>query len=166
LQLQVPYGNANFMAYTTAVDLTAPPILQWDSETARNPVAWYVYNGGSAAASWGLEAGFLVDVLGIASQPDHFPCSPPSHRKDSSLLILRGCVDSVNRSLGLFPECMRSELHSVRSVIEAHSRSRSLEGADAGQLASGLRVDDGGESSFVLVCGIEGGASVRYRVRA
>ncbi len=167
MQLMVPGGSSNFCAYTTAVHSDAPPILQWDSEESRNPVAWYVYNNGTLPRQWGLDQYSPVEVVGVAAQPDFFPGSPPTHRKPTALLILRDCVDSKNNSLGLFPEYMRSELHSVRSVVEAHSNSQALGGADDGQLCSGLRISERGVNREIeLLCVIVGGASVRYRIRS
>jgi hypothetical protein len=62
---------------------------------------------------------------------------------DSALLVLEGCRDGENRSLALFPECLRGELHQVRRTVEAHSRSRALEPLEEGrQHAAGLRIGD------------------------
>lgn len=45
MAVRVPTDTSRFIALTTAVDAGAPPILAWDSEDCRNPVAWY-YSGG------------------------------------------------------------------------------------------------------------------------
>lgn len=45
MAVRVPTDTSRFMALTTAVDVSAPPILAWDTETCRNPLAWY-YAGG------------------------------------------------------------------------------------------------------------------------
>ena len=45
LEAQVPTSPDRFAALVTAVDLEAPPILQWDREDARNPVSWYYAAG-------------------------------------------------------------------------------------------------------------------------
>ena len=43
------------------------------------------------------------------------------------MLILHGAVDSNMRvGAGLFPVCLRDDLHGVRSTIEAYSRSATL----------------------------------------
>ena len=57
------------------------------------------------------------------------------------IFVLAGCVDS--RETGgnaLFPECLRGDLHSVRSTIEAYSRSAKIGGrAEASACGYDLR---------------------------
>lgn len=45
IEAQVPASTERFAALVTALDPTAPPILQWDSETERNPFSWYYADG-------------------------------------------------------------------------------------------------------------------------
>ncbi len=45
IEAQVPAGPERMMALVTAEDPAAPPILQWDGETARNPMSWYYHAG-------------------------------------------------------------------------------------------------------------------------
>ena len=45
IEAQVPTTHDRFMALVTAARPDAPPILQWDSEEARNPVSWYYAAG-------------------------------------------------------------------------------------------------------------------------
>jgi hypothetical protein len=45
VEAQVPASAARFAALVTALDPTAPPILQWDREEARNPASWYYAAG-------------------------------------------------------------------------------------------------------------------------
>lgn len=45
IEVQVPQSPDRFMALVTAARPDAPPILQWDSEEARNPVSWYYAAG-------------------------------------------------------------------------------------------------------------------------
>jgi hypothetical protein len=45
IEAQVPASPDRFMALVTAARPDAPPILQWDSEEARNPVSWYYAAG-------------------------------------------------------------------------------------------------------------------------
>jgi hypothetical protein len=56
IEVQVPRDAARFMALTTADDLTAPPILAWDSPEARNPVSWYYAGGVDAEMRRRVEA--------------------------------------------------------------------------------------------------------------
>lgn len=45
IEVQVPAVADRFMALVTAADPAAPPILQWDRDSARNPVSWYYAAG-------------------------------------------------------------------------------------------------------------------------
>jgi hypothetical protein len=45
IEAQVPASPDRFAALVTAAHPEAPPILQWDSEEARNPMSWYYAAG-------------------------------------------------------------------------------------------------------------------------
>lgn len=45
IEVQVPASADRFMALVTAESPEAPPILQWDSEEARNTFSWYYHAG-------------------------------------------------------------------------------------------------------------------------
>jgi len=45
IEVQVPPTADRFVALVTAADAAAPPILQWDTDEARNPVSWYYAAG-------------------------------------------------------------------------------------------------------------------------
>jgi hypothetical protein len=128
IEFHVPHGRTNYGALTAAVDPDAPPILQWDRPDRRNPVAWYVWNGGSGAAQWGLSSGARCRVDAIVACPAAWHGGISSHFGESFMLLLAGAAETRSAGLALFPECLRSELHPVRSVIEAHSRTGSIEG--------------------------------------
>lgn len=132
IQVQVP-SHGNFIAMTTAVHADAPPILKWD-----NPVAWYVYHGGSAATQWGLRAGWCkVEALSLS--PTQWGNEPAAYLHDGLVIVLEGAQDSRNESACLFPETLRNELHGVRAVIEAYSKRAKL-GDAGGPAASGLHL--------------------------
>jgi len=135
LELNAPnYGR--YSAMTTAVHADAPQILKWS-----NPVAWYVYVGGSAAAQWGLHAGW-VPVTAIVPAPTVWDNkSPTAYLNEGLVLVLQGCADyQTGQGNALFPECLKSELHGVRSVIEAYSRRAELQGhAEASACGYDLR---------------------------
>jgi hypothetical protein len=162
IELIVPYSSHAFSAFVTAVDPEAPPLLQWDREDRRNPVSWYFYHGGSTARQWGLANG-AVQVVGITPKPcqwqDGF-----AYQGDAAMFVLEGARDSRNDSLALFPETLRAELHGVRSTLEAHSRSRSLQPVE-GQLASGMMFGKDGASWSDLQLRVTTAESVStYRV--
>jgi hypothetical protein len=121
------FTKDNFITFTTATDVFAKPILQWDHENDRNPVAWYVYSGGRTSYDYGLTGGTLVKVTGISLLPTMWGNYLLPNHEVGAALLLEGCKDSSN-NLGLFPECMKSELHGVRSVVECYSRTNKLTG--------------------------------------
>ena len=121
MRATIPSAGA-FFGLVTATHADAPPIIQWDTEDARNPVSWYMYAHGSAARQWGLTRGTQVVVKGVCDLPAHWNGELPRFGK-RKFLILEGAADIDAKGLNLFPEIIKSELHSVRSVIEAHSNS-------------------------------------------
>ncbi len=139
IQVQTQF-NMNLCAILTAVDPEAPLLLQWD-----NPFSWYVYHNGSAPGNWNLSANAWVNVTGITLQPSMWAGENKyPHQGKSVILILEGCRDTnkTKSGLGLFPETLKTELHSIRATIEAYSRSKEPEGRDEAS-ACGLRIGQG-----------------------
>lgn len=120
------YHTDSYAAFVTAEDMDAPPIIQWDNDEYRNPVNWYLYNGGSTISQWNLKAGW-TEVTGITLQPNMWQ-SGFEHQGHGVLFILDSCKDLHNKSSALFPETLRGELREVRSTIEAYSRMNALSG--------------------------------------
>ena len=133
---------------TTAVHADAPPILKWDAPDERNPFAWYLYPYGSEALMWHLFPGSWVDVTAVVPSPTLWGSVPMPHLGAGVMLTLAGAVDTNERQGNcLFPECLKSELHSVRSTIESYSKHAKLTGREgAPNLASGYspHAEDGG----------------------
>lgn len=143
IEFFVPYGHDHYCQFTTATDPLAPPILQWDTPENRNPVAWYIYQGGSAPAMFNLQASTWTKVTAVAFQPTMWRGGSGTHHGESVIFTLEDCKDTVRRGgMGLFPECMKSELHGVRSVIEAHSQSAPPDEVE-GPVAAGFRLQKG-----------------------
>lgn len=140
VELIVPHHSGAFCALVTAVDPEAPALLKWDRDDRRNPVNWYFYHGGSAASRWSLATG-AVPVVGITPKPSQWQ-DGFTYEGEAVMFVLEGARDRDNRSLALFPETLRSELHGVRATLEAHSKSRSLQPVE-GQLASGMMFGGG-----------------------
>jgi hypothetical protein len=166
LEVMVP-AIGDFCAFTTAADPDAPPIIRWDQNGARNPVGWYVYHAGSTAVQWNLNSGYYAEVETVTAMPCMWGegRQRPDTRElgNSVLLVVKGCHDKSNKSLALFPELLRGDLHSVRSTIEAHSRSGKLENPPEGSRhASGLRI--AGSHGAELRVLFDGGIQVRYKV--
>lgn len=135
IQLSAPEIGP-YTALTTAVNADAPPILQWDSEDCRNPVALYLWNGGSYAHTFGLASGAWYDVTGIIPKPCSWHGSY-DHFGEGIVLLIAEAKDRRSYGNALFPEILKSDLHPVRSVIEAYSRRATL-GAIDGPHAAGL----------------------------
>lgn len=131
--------NGHYRALLTAQHEDAPLIFKWD-----NAISGYVYNGGSSAAQWGLPGGRWVPVVAIVNDPSQYDDNAGKHLAgDRLLLVLEGAADSrTGQGNALFPECLRGDLFSVRSTIEAYSRGAAIGAAD-GQLASGLDLSRG-----------------------
>lgn len=152
LELLVPDMDA-FCAYVTAVNPEAPPILQWDALDHRNPVSWYLYSSklaqGSRARDWALVAGQWHAVRAVSELPCYWGRPEPERFKHflrGALLVLDGARDLKFETAGcaIFPETLKSELHAVRSTIEAYSRGAALRGVDQASVC-GLLLREGME---------------------
>lgn len=166
----VPMRNDNFTALVTAANMDAPPILQWDSEQTRNPVSWYVYIGGSSPTNWNLAPGQYVEVTAIVEQPTmwHGASSKGlhAHQGISVNLILKGARDTgYSNGSGLFPECLKSEYHAIRSTLEAHIQRSVIAGGSEAEVC-GLRLQkDGGVSDWNAVVAVTaGGVRTTYKL--
>lgn len=130
----------SYSAIVTAQDESAPPIIQWDTPDNRCPFNWYVYAGMSTPAQWNLKPNTWVEVTAVALQPNMW--DEHSHKgSEAVFFFLDGCKDTGYRDCGsaLFPEVLKSELHEIRSTIEAYSRSATLGGYDEAS-ACGIRL--------------------------
>lgn len=121
IELFVP-ARAPFAALVTAVNMDAPPIIQWDRPEQRNPFSWYLYSTPSLASSWNLSAGMIPQVTAITLRPSEWFGGNFSHQGEGAFFIIDGCKD-VNDRVGscLFPEMLRSEFHGIRAVLESFS---------------------------------------------
>lgn len=152
MEVRVPW-KGNFYGLVTAVHDDAPPILQWDGLEGqpRNPVSWYLYHGGSDAERWGLRGGRGAPVTAVFLSPHqwHRPGGFP-HQRSHVFFAVEGCRDPHMRSLALFPETLQARFRGIRRVIEAHSQSRGLQGAEAGN-ANGLALQRFGGDQPITV---------------
>lgn len=143
IEFFVPGSNNSYTALVTAVDMDAPPILQWDSVEYRNPVSWYLYHNGSHALRWGLESGKYCAVNAVCLKPSQWT-GDFAHQGEGAIFVLNGAKDTGCRGTGsaLFPEILKAELREVRSVIEAHSKTVDLAGYEE-STASGIALFKG-----------------------
>ncbi len=138
----VGYAPDSFTSLVTAVNADAPPILQWDREEARNPVSWYFWNGGSPASSFGLNAGKFHSVVALSRKPSEWGEGDFKHQGQGILFVIEGAKDTRTPGACLFPEILKSELHGIRSVVEAYSRREQLQGAEQAS-AAGVMLQKG-----------------------
>lgn len=173
MQIALP-ARGGFSAYVTATHDDAPPILQWDDPAARNPVSWYVYTNGSTPSEWNLSAYAPADVTAVVLQPSMWQRPGPGghvdserfkHHGESVLFALKGARDTKASSCGLclFPETLKSDLHGVRSVIEAHSKRGRLTSAEEASVC-GLRIQRGDEKINLTLSAVVDGMRRRYLI--
>jgi hypothetical protein len=144
IEVNVPGSSKSFYGLLTAADPDGPPILQWDGleGEARNPVSWYFYNDTSSAWQWNLTSGWNAVTAVFYSPPFWQVPQKFKHHATQVFFAIKGCSDNRRAPLCLFPEILKSELHSVRSVIEAHSKSVTIT-PDATADATGLSFSNG-----------------------
>ncbi len=121
IEVHVP-SLGNFFQFVAQADPSAPQILRWD-----NGVSVYTYTGGSRAEAFGLRAGFAKCVA-VTLDPSMWGDSKVHGRDERAFFIIDGARETRSSGLALFPEILRGDLHEVRSVIEAHSRTGKIEG--------------------------------------
>ena len=162
-----------YYGLVTAKHADAPPILQWDHPEHRNPVSYYVYMHGSDPERWGLasymswglssswgpvKAVFLAPHQWAEEQAKALKLTRPlkpffEHQGRLAAFAIEGAIDQTNNELALFPNTVKNELHGIRAVIEAHSRSRKVEQVE-GDLANGIMFN-GKEAIRVRVNGLD-----------
>lgn len=154
IEVYIGHQAENFSALTTAADPDAVPLLQWDRLDRRNPVAWYVWNGGSPAGQWGLTAGRFHKLSAVTLKPHQWFGGEFSHHEKGVLFLIEGARETRNAGSAIFPSLLKGEFHGFRSVVEGYSRVNNLEGLEQGSacglLFSGsnkvlLRVTAGGQ---------------------
>lgn len=145
---------------TTAVNADAPKLFQWD-----HPFSHYVWHGGSTPAQFGLSTGWAM-VSSITRLPARWndDANAYEHRGDGIILLLDGARESREAGNALFPEQMRSELHSVRSTIEAYSRGAKMNGLAEGS-AVGIDLRKSQANSYPATVRVTaGGRSQAYKI--
>lgn len=165
IEFFAPHGNFGYCALTTAADPDAVPILQWDSVERRNPVALYVWHGGSPAYQFSLTAGQFHKVSAITLRPSMwFGGVGFEHQPQGVVFIIDGAKD-MRRGAGcaLFPSTLKGEYHGMRSVIEAYSNANEMEGHDEAS-ACGALLGKGDENFNALVRVTSAGQVTEYKL--
>ncbi|WKB55789.1 hypothetical protein [Eleftheria terrae] len=148
MEIDLGGGNHGFIALTTAVNLDAPTLFQWD-----HPFSWYVWHGGAPVSQYGLAPGWLK-VAGMTRLPARWNDDGQrfKHHGDGIIMLLAGARETRQAGAALFPSLLRSELHGVRSTIEAHSRSAQMHNlAEGSAIGYDLREGSGSYPATVRV---------------
>jgi hypothetical protein len=124
-------NHGSYFGLTTAVHPNSKPIIRWDREDSRNPLAWYHWVNGASGNQFGLGTNDWSEALKIVESPE-----------DSSniFFVLKDAKETRQPSLCLFPEFLRRELHEVRAVLEAFSNKGKLQGLDDPERACGVSI--------------------------
>jgi hypothetical protein len=161
MEIYCPQHPQNFATMTTAVNPDSLPILQWDSAERRNPVAMYLWHGGSMPSSFGLQGNQYSKVTGVTLRPHMWFGGTFEHQSVGAIFIIDGAHESrKDAGNALFPVTLKSEFHGMRSVIEAHSRTAVMTGREQGvcglhigenQCGARLRVTIAGQIAEYLI---------------
>lgn len=152
LELMLTASAMPFCGLLTAVHADAPPIIQWDDATRRNPVSWYCYAHGTTPSQFALQAGY-AEVSMLTCKPSTWNLDEDamrSHHGAGVIFILKNAKDKNIPQLALFPEILRTELHSVRSVIEAHNNSKEVSENSQNSQACGIMFAKGSQNAVTL----------------
>lgn len=162
IEIYVPQQPLCFVAMTTAVDPDALPILQWDSAERRNPVALYMWNGGSMPSSFSVQGNQFHKVNAVTLRPHMWFGGGFDHQPTGAVFIIDGARETrTEAGNALFPATLKSEFHAMRAVIEAHSKGASMEGREQGN-ACGLHI--GKESCGAHLRVISAGQVAEYKI--
>ena len=96
--------------------------------------------------TWNLHPGKFVPVTAVVMQPNMWDGNHDYEGK-AVIFVLKDCKDANHRNsgCGLFPEILKSELHEIRSTIEAYSRQNSCSGYEQSS-ACGIRIQANSKS--------------------
>lgn len=131
IEIFLPYERTAFGSITTATNADAPPILKWDNEKIRNPFAWYLYSNGSYPSKWNLLNRRWSTIKAISKLPCMWFLKPDERPHEEGIIFIIDKARDMNTALVsacLFPEMIRSELHGIRSTIEAYSKNTAMSG--------------------------------------
>lgn len=115
---------------TAAVEDTGVRLFQWG-----HLFSGFSWVNPQRPSSYGLAA--WANVPGITSVPSSWDGGRPNHA-DGLVFLLEDAKLPHSPGLALFPETMRGELREVRSVIEAYSKTRAMQGLDQPNQAIGV----------------------------
>lgn len=157
----LPYSSAYIATMLTNLYDDAEPIIQWDRAERRNPVTMYVERDGSNPRRFGLAPGW-AEVVSICNHPANW-YEKKENMANMLIFMLKGAKETMMRGSAIFPENLRSELHSIRSTVEAYSNNAQLPEHD-GDTASGLVFQAGSKAvQTVRVTRVDGSKAI-YKI--
>ena len=163
IEMEVP-SRGSFIAFTTATNADAPPILQWDNYEQRNPVSWYVYRSGSNCSQWNLKPGWQT-VTAVTLLPPLWFGSKISHHGEGAIFLLEGARDTHASGAGFFTEDLKSDYHPIRRTLEAYMMNAKVTGREeATACGYDLRKGTAGKEFNVRVRVTCGGLRTLYRI--
>jgi hypothetical protein len=133
IEIWAPAHSGGYGALTTATHEDAPPILQWDFPEKRNPISWYGWVRGAYASQYKLTANEWYPVNSLSFRPS-MEAGLDQHG-NGVFFSIEGARETRQAGLAIFPETLKGEFHGIRSVVEAHSNSRQLDGIDQPHVA-------------------------------
>lgn len=165
IEYQVPTSKQMYLGMVTAKHPDAPPILQWDLPDERNPVSLYVYVQGSPPAQWNLRPDSWHPVSAVTLQPAAWSTRHKfSHHGERVIFVLAGAKDlEYTKGAGFFPEFLKSELHEIRSTLEAYAKNAVVEGKDEAS-ACGICLSKGGTWNLCFRVTARGGMRTTYKL--
>lgn len=158
IEIYIPLNNDMFVGFLAGAVESAPPILQYDYDDARNSVQAYMrsekdeYSGkllGMHPQKWNLTPGRFYKVLGMTEAPYLWGQGNHLHLGGEQItFLIEGAYDKQMESdatgLALFPTLLKADLHEISRVIEKFSNEGKVEGEFNRQVA-GLNITKGSQ---------------------
>lgn len=133
--------SVNFCCLSTASNKDAKPIMRWDSEEQRNPVAFYMYQDPKTSDFFNIE-GRKAQILGIVRYPNMWyeGYKESGTPRDGIMFIVNKAIDGNygNSGLGIFPNSIKPDFYPIRRTIEYYSQNTRMENYDAPTAAVAL----------------------------
>jgi len=141
-------GRRTYCGLVTAEYEDAPPILQWDDIDNRNPVSWYVWANGSYPTDFKIASNAWHDVEGVSLKPNMWASEDKfEHQGIGVIFVIKGMQETKQNGNALFPSILKSELHGVRSVVEAYAQ-KAIMGGYGEPHAAGILLNKGNEWNY------------------
>lgn len=162
IAMELTLSGEHLYSMTAPVHADAPNLFQWD-----NPYGWYTKTGRSPGG-WGLSYARHYRVLAVALFPHMWGDERLfQHHGAGAMFVLEGAADpdTLEHGSAMFPEFLQSQFHQIRSVVEAHSKSRALQPHGGPNAAAGAVIRGGSHGhADVVVRVLTKTGTTRYRI--